>query len=102
MLSLAKGNIEDFFKDRIRKLTVSVFWGEGVKESEKVVFTVFLTTDGTVKTFQQYTGGNDNGKGGKGGKGGDQPKNRFEGLNKGGNTAPNNNINKGGAVPKVK
>lgn len=103
MLSLAKGNIEDFFKDRIRKLTVSVFWGEGVKESEKVVFTVFLTTDGTVKTFQQYTGGNNNGKGGKGGKGGDQPKNRFEGLNKGGNAAPNSNINKGGgAVPKVK
>ena len=103
MLSLAKGNIEDFFKDRIRKLTVSVFWGEGVKESEKVVFTVFLTTDGTVKTFQQYTGGNNGGKGGKGGKGGNAPKNRFEGLNKGGNSAPNNTMfNGGGALPKGK
>ena len=97
MLSLAKGNIEDFFKERIRKLTVSVFWGEGVKESEKVVFTVFLTTDGTVKTFQQYTGGN-SGKGGKGGKGGNAPKNRFEGLNKGGSPQPNNMFNGGGAV----
>lgn len=102
MLSLAKGNIEDFFKERIRKLTVSVFWGEGVKESEKVVFTVFLTTDGTVKTFQQYTGGN-NGKGGKGGKGGNTPKNRFEGLNKGGgNNLQNNNTFKGGNAPKGK
>lgn len=97
MLSLAKGNIEDFFKERIRKLTVSVFWGEGVKESEKVVFTVFLTTDGTVKTFQQYSGGN-SGKGGKGGKGGNAPKNRFEGLNKGGSPQPNNMFNGGGAV----
>ena len=97
MLSLAKGNIEDFFKERIRKLTVSVFWGEGVKESEKVVFTVFLTTDGTVKTFQQYTGGN-SGKGGKGGKGGNAPKNRFEGLNKGGSPQPNNMFKGGGAV----
>ena len=98
MLSLAKGNIEDFFKERIRKLTVSVLWGEGLKESEKVVFTVFLTTDGTVKTFQQYTGGNsgNNGKGGKG-KGGDAPKNRFEGLNKGGSPQPNNMFNGGGA-----
>ena len=98
MLSLAKGNIEDFFKERIRKLTVSVFWGEGVKESEKVVFTVFLTTDGTVKTFQQYSGGNsgNSGKGGKG-KGGDAPKNRFEGLNKGGGSQPNKMFN-GGAI----
>ncbi len=102
MLSLAKGNIEDFFKDRIRKLTVSVFWGEGVKESEKVVFTVFLTTDGTVKTFQQYTGGNNGGKGGKGGKGGNAPKNRFEGLNKGGNNLQNNPMFKGGGLPKGK
>ena len=69
-----------------------------MKESEKVVFTVFLTTDGTVKTFQQYTGNNggNNGKGGKG-KGGDAPKNRFEGLNKGGTPQPNNMFN-GGAV----
>ena len=98
MLSLAKGNIEDFFKERIRKLTVSVFWGEGLKESEKVVFTVFLTTDGTVKTFQQYNGGNsgNNGKGGNG-KGGNAPKNRFEGLNKGGSPQPNNMLN-GGAI----
>jgi len=103
MLSLAKGNIEDFFKERIRKLTVSVFWGEGVKESEKVVFTVFLTTDGTVKTFQQYTGGNNGnkGKGGKGNKNGGAPRNRFEGLNKGGNSAPNNMM-KGGSAPKGK
>lgn len=56
MLSLAKGNIEDFFKERIRKLTLKVYWGEGEKESEKVVFTVFLTTPGTVKTFQQFQG----------------------------------------------
>ena len=97
MLSLAKGNIEDFFKDRIRKLTVSVFWGEGLKESEKVVFTVFLTTDGTVKTFQQYNGGN-SGKGGKGGKGGDAPKNRFDPLNKGGSQQPNKMLNGGGAI----
>ena len=60
MLSLAKGNIEDFFKERIRKLTLIVFWGKGEKESEKVEFTVFLTTEGTVKQFQQFrgTGGN--------------------------------------------
>ena len=106
MLSLAKGNIEDFFKERIRKLTVSVFWGEGVKESEKVVFTLFLTTDGTVKTFQQYTGGNSgnsgNGKGGKGGNGGDQPKNRFEGLNKVGNALQNGNLFQGGGAVKGK
>lgn len=96
MLSLAKGNIEDFFKERIRKLTVSVFWDEGVKESEKVVFTVFLTTDGTVKTFQQYTGGNSGNNKGKGkGKGGDAPKNRFEGLNKSGSPQPNNMFNGG-------
>lgn len=56
MLSLAKGNIEDFFKERIRKLTLIVFWGKGVKESERVEFTVFLTTEGTVKQFQQYKG----------------------------------------------
>ncbi len=56
MLSLAKGNIEDFFKERIRKLTLIVFWGKGEKESEKVEFTVFLTTEGTVKQFQQYRG----------------------------------------------
>lgn len=98
MLSLAKGNIEDFFKERIRKLTVSVFWDEGVRESEKVVFTVFMTTNGTVKTFQQYNGGNsNNGKGGKGNKNGNTPKNRFDGMNKGGNSQPNN-VFKGGSV----
>jgi len=57
MLSLAKGNIEDFFKERIRKLTLIVYWGKGVKESEKIEFTMFLTTEGTVKQFQQYQGG---------------------------------------------
>ncbi|HSW59267.1 MAG TPA: prepilin-type N-terminal cleavage/methylation domain-containing protein [bacterium] len=57
MLSLAKGNIEDFFKERIRKLSLTVFWGRGDRDSEKVVFTIFLTTDGSVKTFQQYQGG---------------------------------------------
>lgn len=56
MLSLAKGNIEDFFKERIRKLTLIIYWGKGVKESEKVEFTMFLTTDGTVKQFQQFRG----------------------------------------------
>ena len=101
MLSLAKGNIEDFFKEKIRKLTVSVFWGEGVKESEKVVFTLFLTTDDSAKTFQQYTGGN-SGKGGKGGKGGNAPKNRFDGFNKGGDSLQNNNLFKGGSQLKGK
>ncbi|MGI6395004.1 MAG: type IV pilus modification PilV family protein [bacterium] len=57
MLSLAKGNIEDFFRERIRKLTLTVYWGKGDRESERVVFTIFLTTDGTVKTFQQFQGG---------------------------------------------
>jgi prepilin-type N-terminal cleavage/methylation domain-containing protein len=57
MLSLAKGNIEDFFKERIRKLTLIVYWGKGVKESEKIEFTMFLTTEGTVKQFQQFQGG---------------------------------------------
>ncbi|HNW83388.1 MAG TPA: prepilin-type N-terminal cleavage/methylation domain-containing protein, partial [bacterium] len=56
MLSLAKGNIEDFFKERIRKLTLKIYWGAGERESEKVVFTVFLTTEGAVKTFQQFQG----------------------------------------------
>ena len=93
MLSLAKGNIEDFFKERIRKLTVSVFWNEGEKESEKVVFTVFLTTKGTATTFQQYDGNSGGGKGGNGkggGKGG-----RFDGMfnNKPNNMNFNNNKN---------
>jgi len=101
MLSLAKGNIEDFFKEKIRKLTVSVFWGEGVKESEKVVFTLFLTTDDSAKTFQQYTGGN-SGKGGNGGKGGNAPKNRFDGFNKGGGDSLQNNMFKGGNPLKGK
>lgn len=66
MLSLAKGNIEDFFKERIRKLTLKVYWGKGERESEKVVFTVFLTTEGTVKTFQQFQGSGDPSKRGNG------------------------------------
>ena len=43
-----------------------------------------------------------NGKGGKGGKGkgGDAPKNRFEGMNKGGSPQPNNMFN--GGANKVK
>lgn len=85
MLSLAKGNIEDFFKDRIRKLTVSVMWDEGVKESEKVVFTLFLTTDKNAKTFQQYTGSSGNGSKNSGNKNNGN-KNRFEGLNKSGSS----------------
>ena len=64
MLSLAKGNIEDFFKERIRKLTLTVLWNKGDRESERVVFTIFLTTTGSVKTFQQYQG-----TGGAGGPG---------------------------------
>lgn len=67
MLSLAKGNIEDFFKERIRKLTLKVYWGEGERESEKVVFTVFLTTEGSVRTFQQFQGSGDPSKAGKSG-----------------------------------
>lgn len=66
MLSLAKGNIEDFFKERIRKLTLTVFWNKGDRESEKVVFTVFLTTEGSVKTFQQFQGGGAQGAGNAG------------------------------------
>jgi len=65
MLSLAKGNIEDFFKERIRKLTLIVYWGKGVKQSEKIEFTMFLTTEGTVKQFQQYRGGSSNNPAGK-------------------------------------
>lgn len=56
MLMGVKSMIEDFFRERIRKLSLVVYWGEGKKESEKVVFTIFLTTDGTVQEFKQATG----------------------------------------------
>jgi len=54
ILSLAKGNIEDFFKERIRKLSLVVYWDKGKKETEKVEFTVFLTTKGSTTQFNQY------------------------------------------------
>jgi len=60
MLSIAKGNIEDFFKERIRKLTLTVYWGKGEKASEKVVFTHFITTLGAAGEFRQSTGKNPN------------------------------------------
>jgi prepilin-type N-terminal cleavage/methylation domain-containing protein len=53
MMGMAKGNIEDFFKERIRKLTLKVYWGKGERESEKVVFTYFLTTLGQAGEFRQ-------------------------------------------------
>ncbi len=56
MLSLARGNIEDFFRDRIRKLTLTVSWGSGKRASEKVVFTYFLTTTGRAGEFRQHEG----------------------------------------------
>jgi len=56
MLGMAKGNIEDFFKERIRKLTLTVYWGKGEKQSEKVVFTHFLTTLGAAGEFKQSQG----------------------------------------------
>ncbi len=52
-MGMARGNIEDFFKERIRKLTLTVYWGKGEKQSEKVVFTYFLTTLGQAGEFQQ-------------------------------------------------
>ncbi len=48
MLDMVRGNIEDFFKSRIRKLTLIVWWDGGKKNSEKVVFTRFLDTSGRV------------------------------------------------------
>ncbi len=56
MLMGVKPMIEDFFKERIRKLTLEVLWGEGRRESEKVQFTLFLTTEGTVKDFKEIQG----------------------------------------------
>ncbi len=56
MISGVKPLIEDFFKERIRKLTLIVSWGEGKMESEKVTFTIFLTTDGTTTEFKQGSG----------------------------------------------
>ena len=50
MLDMVRGNIEDFFKSRIRKMTLTVWWNGGKKNSEKVVFTRFLDTSG--QTFQ--------------------------------------------------
>lgn len=72
MLSMAQGNIEDFFKERIRKLTLTVFWGNGDRESEKTVFTLFLTTKGTATVFHQYQSG----KGGQNGKKTTKPGNK--------------------------
>lgn len=52
-LSMVTPLIEDFFKVRVRKLTVKVMWGEGVKESEKVELTKFINVPGTVTDFSQ-------------------------------------------------
>ena len=50
MLDMVRGNIEDFFKSRIRKMTLTIWWNGGKKNSEKVVFTKFLDTSG--QSFQ--------------------------------------------------
>ncbi|MCK5808615.1 type II secretion system protein [bacterium] len=50
MLDMVRGNIEDFFKSRIRKMTLTVWWNGGKRNSEKVVFTKFLDTSG--QSFQ--------------------------------------------------
>ncbi len=52
-LSMVQPMIEDFFKVRVRKLTVKIMWGEGVKESEKVELTKFINVPGTVTDFSQ-------------------------------------------------
>ncbi|HNT27418.1 MAG TPA: type II secretion system protein [bacterium] len=49
----AKSMIEDFIKEKIRKLTLEVFWDEGKKESEKVTFVMFIPADTSAKEFQQ-------------------------------------------------
>lgn len=53
MLDMVRGNIEDFFKSRIRKMTLTIWWNGGIKNSEKVVFTRFLDTSG--KSFKDST-----------------------------------------------
>jgi hypothetical protein len=45
--------IEDFIKEKIRKLTLEVTWGEGRRESEKVTFVLFIPADTTTQEFQQ-------------------------------------------------
>lgn len=53
LLMGAKSMIEDFIKEKIRKLTLEVWWGEGKRESERVTFVVFIPADTTVQEFQQ-------------------------------------------------
>ncbi len=55
-LSGAKSMIEDFIKERIRKLTVEVWWGEGKRESERVTFVLFITADQGIRGFEQGGG----------------------------------------------
>jgi len=44
-MGFIEGPIEDFIRENIRKLTLKVYWGDGDRESEKVVFTKFLGND---------------------------------------------------------
>ncbi|HOW52575.1 MAG TPA: prepilin-type N-terminal cleavage/methylation domain-containing protein [bacterium] len=53
LLMGAKSMIEDFIKEKIRKLTLEVWWGEGKRESERVTFVLFIPADTTVKDFEQ-------------------------------------------------
>ena len=53
LLSGAKSMIEDFIKEKIRKLTLEVWWGEGQRESERVTFTLFIPADQGMQEFQQ-------------------------------------------------
>jgi len=53
LLMGAKSMIEDFIKEKIRKLTLEVWWGEGKRESERVTFVIFIPADTTVQDFEQ-------------------------------------------------
>ena len=53
LLSGAKSMIEDFVKEKIRKLTLEVWWGEGKRESERVTFVLFIPADQSIHEFQQ-------------------------------------------------
>lgn len=56
LLSGAKSMIEDFIKEKIRKLTIEVWWGEGKRESERVTFVLFIPADQGIREFQQSGG----------------------------------------------
>ncbi len=56
LLSGAKSMIEDFIKEKVRKLTVEVWWGEGKRESERVTFVLFIPADQGMQEFRQGGG----------------------------------------------